>query len=318
VALFWGEDQFLVRDAARAHLQAFDVRATEVDGRAWQGGETSDLATPSLWGERRGLLVLDAAGLPEAGVREVETYLSAPPPDVVLVLTVVSRGARPPRLAGAVDAAGGTVRQVALRKQDVGRWLQERAKARNLRLTPPGASALQATLGDDPATLHQAVEQLAAAFGDESVGPDLVQAQFQGVGEQRVWDLCDQALGGRLPEAMVALRSLLEDREDALVILGGIASRIRDLLRVSELPARLPAAEAAKAVGLRFDWQIRRYREQAGRFAPGALADLHGLVVDADRALKGGVPGNVLLPTLVAAMAGRPEAALKVEIRSSR
>ncbi len=307
-----------MRDAARAHLHAFDVRATEIDGRAWQGGETSDLSTPSLWGERRGLLILDASGLPEAGTREVEAYLAEPSPDVVLVLTVVSRGARPPRLAGAVEKAGGTVRQAALRKQDVGRWLQERAKARDLRLTPAGASALQATLGDDAATLHQAVEQLAAAFGDGSVGPDEVRAQFQGVGEQRVWDLCDRALGGRLPQAMVALRSLLEDREDSLVILGGIASRIRDLLRVAELPPRLSSAEAARAVGLRFDWQVRRYREQAARFAPGALADLHSRVVDADRALKGGVPGNVLLPTLVAAMAGQREAALDVEIRSSR
>ena len=111
---------------------------------------------------------------------------------------------------------------------------------------------------------------------------------------------------------------MLDDREDALVILGGIASRVRDLVRVRSLPERLPSAEAAKRAGLRYDWQVRRYREQAARFTSEQLASLHGRVVEADRALKGGVPGSVLLPTIVAAMAGQPEAALDVEIRSSR
>jgi len=318
VALYWGADGFLLRDAARAHLAALGVHATDVDGRGWQGGETFDLSTPSLWGDRRGLLVLDAQSLPDHGVREMQAYLASPSPDAALILTLATRAAKAPRIATDVQQAGGMVRQVALRPQDTSRWVLERARARGLGLTPPGAAALQGTLGDDPATLAQAVEQLAAAFGERTVGPDEVGSQFQGVGEQRVWDLCDRALAGRLPDAMVALRSLLEEREDPLVILGGIASRIRDLLRVAGLSAGLSGAEAAKAAGLRFDWQVRRYREQAGRFTPAELADLHGKLVDADRALKGGVPGTVLLPTLVATMAGRPEAALDVEIRSSR
>jgi DNA polymerase-3 subunit delta len=185
-------------------------------------------------------------------------------------------------------------------------------------LSQPGAAALTAILGEDPATLHQAVIQLKSAFADRTVGPAEVQAQFRGVGEQRVWDLCDRAFAGRLGDALVALRSMLDEREDALVILGGIASRVRDLIRVRALPERLPAVEAAKRAGLRFDWQVRRYREQSGRFSPDELAALHGRIVEADRALKGGVPGSVLLPTIVAAMAGQPEAALDVRIRSSR
>ncbi len=102
------------------------------------------------------------------------------------------------------------------------------------------------------------------------------------------------------------------------MILGGIAARVRDLIRVRAVPERMPPAEAARAAGLRFDWQLRRYREQAGRFTEEELRSLHARVVEADRALKGGVPVDVVLPTLVAAMAGKPEAALEVEIRTSR
>ena len=63
-ALFWGEDEFLLRQAALQFLEERAAKATEVDAREWQGGEISDLSTPSLWGERRALSAAraDAAG----------------------------------------------------------------------------------------------------------------------------------------------------------------------------------------------------------------------------------------------------------------
>ena len=61
VYLFWGEDEFLLREAALEILG--DLRPREVDGADWEGGETADLATPSLFGERRALLVTNAKAL---------------------------------------------------------------------------------------------------------------------------------------------------------------------------------------------------------------------------------------------------------------
>jgi DNA polymerase-3 subunit delta len=138
------------------------------------------------------------------------------------------------------------------------------------------------------------------------------------LGEQRVWDLCDRALSGRLPEALVVLRSLLDQKEDPLLVLGGVASRVRDLLRVQGLPERISSTDAAKAAGLRFDWQVRRYREQARRFTPESLTRLHARIVEADRALKGGAPGDVVLAALVAVMAGEVDATLDLPMRVSR
>jgi DNA polymerase III subunit delta len=318
VVLFWGEDEFLLRQAALEHLAERGVRATEVDGSDWRGGETSDLATPSLWGEERALLVTSCQALSEQGARELLSYVAAPTPEAVCVLTLVSRARSLPRLAKQVQAAGGVVRQIALKRQDLPRWVLDRAKARGLVLTPPGATSLIGVIGEDPASLDQSVEQLATAFAGTSVGPEQIRSQFRGLGEQRVWDLCDRALSGRLPEALVVLRSLLEQREDPLMILGGIASRVRDLLRVQELPTRMSSADAAREAGLRYDWQVRRYREQARRFTPESLANLHGQVVQADRALKGGASAEVVLGALVAVMAGEEDAVLDLPMRVSR
>jgi len=318
VALFWGDDAFLLKLAALKLLAERGFQATEVEGADWRGGELSDLATPSLWGERRALLVTQCEDLSDTGQRELKTYLGGPAPDALCALTLVTRGKGPPPLAKSVQAAGGTVRHVALKRQDLPTWVAGRAETRGMKMTRPAAAAVVGSIGEDTAALDQAVEQLAGAFPGEVIGPEEVRAQFKGLGEQRVWDLCDQALSGRLSEALVTLRALIEAKDDPLLILGGIASRVRDLVRIRGLPERMPSAEAARASGIRFEWQVRRYREQAARFTAQELTVVHGWVVEADRALKGGVPGDVVLPSLVAVMAGESGAALDVPVRVSR
>ena len=305
VHLLWGTDDFLLRAAA---FEVFgELQPREVDGADWQGGETADLMTPSLFGERRALLIANARGLPDEGVRELAEYLRAPDPGtpVVLTATVGERAKAPAVLAKLVQTVG-TVTEVRVQRRDLPGWMLQRARTKALNLAPEGAAALLDTLGEDPAGLEQALDQLTSAFPGERVGAELVARQFRGLGEQHIWDLCDKAFARDLPGAMRSLRTLLEGRAEGLLILGGIISRLRDLLRVASLPERLPPAEAAKEAGLRFDWQVRRYREQARRFSPDELVELHGRMVWADRALKSGATEDVVLPIVVSAIAAGP------------
>ena len=88
------------------------------------------------------------------------------------------------------------------------------------------------------------------------------------------------------------------------MVLGGIAARLRDLLKVRSLPDRMPPAQVAKEAGLRFDWQARRYQQQARNFSMEQLVELHDRVTEVDRALKSGSTGDIVMPTLVTAIAG--------------
>jgi DNA polymerase III subunit delta len=319
VLLLWGGDEFLLREAAREALASRELNVTEVDASEWRGGETSDLATPSLWGERRGLLVAGCQAIGEAGARELRDYVAAPVDDTMCVITWVTHGKGAPAFAKAVQAGGGAVRQVAVGRKDLPRWVLERGSRHGVRLTPAAGAALVSAMGEEPAILDQAVRQLAVAFPGRPVGPEEVRLQFDGLGEQRVWDLCDHALAGRTPQALVVLRSMLAAREDPLLILGGIGSRVRDLIRVRALGDRRGSTnDIAREAGLRFDWQLRRYREQAGRFSPEELAVVHDRVVEADRALKGGMAGEIVLASLVNVLAGDRTAGLDVPVRVSR
>ena len=302
VLLLWGEDAFLLREAALAALG--DVRASEVDAAEWQGGELQDLATPSLFGDPRGLLVTDCRALPKDAMAELAAYLAAPDPQAPLILacTTAERGKPPAALLKLVEPVG-QARQVKVDRKDLEPWLVQRAKATGLDLTAPAARALVETLGEDAGALAGAVQQLAGAFAGQRVGPAQVREQFRGLGEQKTWDLCDKAFGKDLPGAIRALRSIEEGGDDALMILGGIASRLRDLIRVRALPDRMPPAQLAKEAGLRFDWQARRYQQQARNFSMAELVTIHRRLTEADRELKSGAQADVVMPALVAAIA---------------
>jgi DNA polymerase III subunit delta len=302
ISLLWGEDAYLLREAALSSIGS--LRATEVDAAQWQGGELQDLATPSLFGEPRALLITDARSLTKEAMGELNLYLAGPDPEAVLVICcqVTERGKVPVALEKVVKPVG-SVTQVAIARKDLEPWLVQRARKAGLDLAPQGARALVDTLGQEPGRLLEALDQLGSAFAGQRITPQLVARQFRGLGEQRVWDLCDKAFGKDLAGAIRSLRSVEAGGDDPLKVLGGVSSRLRDLIRVRALPERMPPAQAARAAGLRFDWQARRYQQQARNFSMQQLVELHGRVAEADRAMKSGSEGSVIMPTLIAAIA---------------
>jgi DNA polymerase-3 subunit delta len=302
VTLFWGEDEFLLREAAMSSLG--EIKPTEVDAAEWQGGELQDLATPSLFGEPRALLITDARSLTKEAMGELATYLQAPDPDVRLVICcqTAERGRVPAALEKLMKPVG-VITQAAIARKDLESWVMDRAHVAGVDLAGPAARTLVETLGEEPGQLASALEQLAGAFAGQRITPQVVAQQFRGLGEQKVWDLCDRAFGQDLPGAIRSLRSIEAGGDDALKTLGGISMRLRDLIRVRALPDRMPPAQVAKAAGLRFDWQARRYQQQARNYSMGALLDLHARVTEADRALKSGSTGDVIMPMLIARIA---------------
>lgn len=303
VVLLWGESDFLLREAAGRLLEG--IRPTEVEGAAWRPGSTADLATPSLLGEDRALLVTGLQAAPSEALDEIARYALEPNPDARLVLTyVVSTRAKAPPAKVLKQLQGrARIERIAIERKDLARWVAERARKRGVRATPAGAAALVETVGEDPSVLGQSVTQIADAFPEEGLTPSTVAAQFRGFGERRIFELCDAAFGGNARDALRYLAAMLGAREQPLAILGGVAARVRDLLRVRSLPPSMPLKNVAREAGLRFDWQARRYREQAGRYEPHHLADIHRRVVEADAQLKQGGQGDVVLAMLVTRIA---------------
>jgi DNA polymerase-3 subunit delta len=304
VVLLWGEDDFLLREAATDLVG--DRLATEIGAPEWQGGELQDLATPSLFGDRRALIVSDAKSLHKDAISELAGYVASPAPDSILVLTAtVGERAKAPAALERIVKDAGEVREVAApARKDLEAWVVQRARERGWELSGRAARSLIESTSESPAELASCLEQVVSAFPGEPITPELVASQFRGIGEHRTWDLCDRAFSKDLPGAIRSLRSIEEAGGDALMVLGAIASRLRDLIKVRALPERMSPADVAREAGLRFDWQARRYRRQAGSYSLERLAALHDQVTDTDRALKSGSDAEVVMPVLIAAIAG--------------
>src|SRR5688500_7831478 len=306
VVMLWGESGFLLREAAHDALGADPF--AEVEGDAWHPALLGDLATPSLFGERRALLVTEAEDLNAEAVAEVAAYALEPNPDgrLVLAVTVTARAKAPPARLNKMLQGRAHIQRVGIDRKELPRWVIARAKEAGIPASAAGANAMIETVGEDPAVLAQSVAQLADAFPADGVTPETVAAQFRGLGDRRIWELCDAAFGRNGPLAVRHLQAMLDAREQPLAVLGGVAARLRELLRVGGLPPGMKPAEAARAAGLRFDWQVRRYREQVARFHEGELGDLHTRVVEADSQIKLGGAPEVVLTKLVAGIAGEP------------
>ena len=182
---------------------------------------------------------------------ELAAYLASPDPDAPLVICAqVGDRAKVPAALDKLVKPVGQVLEVKIARKDLEPWLLQRAKRDGVDVTPPAVHALVEILGEEPGQLVAALQQLGSAFTGQRVTPLIVAQQFRGLGEQKVWDLCDRAFGKDLPGAIRSWRSIEEGRDDALMVLGGIASRLRDLMKVRALPERMPPAELARAAGL--------------------------------------------------------------------
>lgn len=303
VVLLWGENLFLLRETAKRLLGETPV--TEIEGSAWRPGMSSDIATPSLFGESRAMLLTGVQDLDKEGLEEIAAYALEPNPDAKLVMTAVvsarARGA-PVKLTKMLQGRA-EIERIAVDRRDLPDWVRTRAAARGVPATADGARALVETVGEDPALLDQAIVQLSGAFAEEGLTARTVAAQFRGFGDRKIWDLCDAAFVGDGPQALRHLTAMLAARDQPLAILGGIASRLRDLIKVRAVPPGTPPGRVAKVAGLRFDWQAKRYLQQARRYTEGGLADLHARLLETDRLLKVGAQGDVVLPMVVAAIA---------------
>ncbi len=214
-----GERQEML-ERARALLEEAGVDGVErfdVPGRG--GGEQSDgpmrpevermipaLQSASLFGGRRGVMVVDAQNLQAAEV-DVVVDLTAAVDGEAIVLVFVADGSLPSRLGKAVKAGGDVHSVKKMRERDAAAWLGRAAKERKIRLDGDAAGALLQRFGSDVAALGQALDQLAAAEGP--VTAEEVAARFRNRPDEPMWHYADALAAGDTGEALRRLADFL-------------------------------------------------------------------------------------------------------------
>ena len=274
-----------VLDRIRAEEGTDPLSEAEFDGKTEAASVVEALTTSSLLGGRRLVIVREADGLGKEVVEALAAYLEQPSADSILVLIASGRT----KLDPIAKKIGATVALDPPKGRRLASWVRERGRAHRLKIDDRGAWALIDSVGSELRELDGALEQLATSLGNDArVGPAEVRAAFPRLADERIYVFTDAVGERKLPIAMVALRRLLDQGEEPLVIFGALAAHVRRLLRIRRHVESGPRV-IADALGMP-EWRAERMLRQARAYKEEELIDAMETLAGADVDIKGEFP----------------------------
>lgn len=250
-------------------------------------GDIADALAPSLFSERRALIIKDLQDLPEDNRDEVIRYIQQPDPSTTVVF-IHKGGVKGKALLDAIKKAKAEIVSCDPLKKEAEKEDFVRSLFLDLgRKASAGAvSALVGALGNDLRELQGAVGQIAADAPTGLIDEAIVDKYHQGRVETTGFDVADATLDGNLSVALITLRSALETGTDPVMITSAIASSLRSLAKVAGANRNQKSFELAGQLGMA-PWQIDKARRQLNRWSPAQIADAVGAIAQADAEVKG-------------------------------
>jgi DNA polymerase-3 subunit delta len=236
----------------------------------------------------RYLLVDDVGSWKAAAAAPLTDALATFPPDTVLVLIV--RGKPLKSLAGAVEQAGGEVRDhPAPKPWELPKWATGRARELGLRLDGEAAKALVAIAGPSQQRMSRELEKIAIAVHPEATATlEDVERLAAGEASPKVYDLADAVVAGDVESAIALAEELSEWGERPSRFVYPIVGRLREVHRAAELlEGGMTEKELAGALKMP-PWRAKKVVALARRADREALARAICRFADLEVDLRGG------------------------------
>lgn len=314
VTMVVGDEELLVERAITAvigvaRLADADTDVRDLAGASLEPGQLAELTSPSLFGERRVLVVRDVEQLPKEVVDEVVASCRDVADEVAIVV-VHKGGARGKPLLDAVVALGADRVECAklTRPGERIEFVRDEFRTAGRIVSENGARALIDAVGNDLRELAAACAQLCTDT-DGQVDGELVARYYRGRAEATGFAVSDRALEGRLGEALEQLRWALAVGVAPVLITSALAQGIRALAKVASAPRGLRGAELARELEMP-PWKVDRVRAQLPGWTPTGVAAAVTAIAQADEQVKGGGTdaGYALEKAVLAIVAARAAA----------
>lgn len=250
-------------------------------------GDIADALAPSLFSERRALIIKDLQDLDEDCKVEITRYLD----EIDLTTTVIfvhKGGVKGKALLDAIKKAKPEIIACdAIKKEaEKEQFVKELFLDSGRKASPAAIKALVGALGSDLRELQQAVSQISLDAPSGTIDEAMIDKFHQGRVETSGFDVADATLDGNLPIALVTLRSALETGTDPVMVTSAIASSLRSLAKVSGANRGTKSFELAGELGMA-PWQIDKARRQLAAWSPRGIAAAVEAVAKADADVKG-------------------------------
>ena len=251
-------------------------------------GEISDALSPSLFSERRALVLRDLQDLIEDAKPEISRYLDQTDPTLTLVL-VHKGGVKGKALLDQIKKAKPEIITCDPLKKES----EKEEFVKNLFLdlgrkaTPGAISALVNATGNDLRELSASVSQLASDSPAGAIDETHVDKYHQGKIETTGFDVADKVMDGNFAESLITLRHALTTGTDPVMITSAIASSLRGIAKVSGTNRGQRSFDLAGELGMA-PWQIDKARRQLNGWNANTLTAAVEAIALCDAQVKGG------------------------------
>src|SRR5919204_3577240 len=236
VTLVLGEEDLLAERAVAAVVAAATAElgagttVEEVRGGALPDGFAMGLATASLFGGGRVVVVEEAEALDGPARAAVLALAADPSPATAVVLRAAAPG-RQARFFKDLQPHAAVVQVAKLRPSERASWLRAEVRRLGRKADEAAVAALIDTVGQDLRDLAGAVAKLHVAVPPPAALTAAHVAEFLTPSAERgVFDLTDAVFGGDAQAALGHLDALLAQGEDPPGLLGMLARQLRLLL----------------------------------------------------------------------------------------
>lgn len=249
-------------------------------------GDISDALAPSLFSERRALVIRDLQDLPEESKGEITRFLEDSDP-TISVIFVHKGGVKGKALLDQIKKSKTEViacdqLKKESEKQD---FVKNVLLDLGRKITPGAISALVNATGNDLRELTSACTQIASDTTGV-IDEEVVDKYHQGKIETTGFDVAEAALEGDVSRALLTLRNAIATGTDPVMVTSAIASSLRGLAKVSGTNRGAKSFELAGALGMS-PWQIDKARRQLAHWSPQGIAKAVIAIAQADAQVKG-------------------------------
>ncbi len=291
IVLLKGTEDYFV-DRVTEHLSGLardldpEVEITRVEAGAYESRMIDTWLSPSLFDERRHLVVDGVEAATDAFITDLLAHVEGLGPTLEDVSIVLRHGGgvRGKKLLDRIAKAGFPVVACDPIKRDADKlaFVTTFVKGARRAITREAAQALVDATGSDLRELAAACQQLC----DDAVGritPEIVERYYGGRVEVTGFRVADAALSGNGAHAVTLARHALATGVAPVPLVAVLGMKLRTLAGVSAMRSRGLTAGDLKIA----PWQLDRARRDLQGWTPEGLARAITAVADADAAVKG-------------------------------
>lgn len=271
------------------------LEISEVSEGEYQSGTLLTLASPSLFGDER-LIVITGAN--EELIADTESYLANLSEGSTLVVRIPNSVGQNAKFKTAFAKRALTISCEELKRDtDKIEFIKAEFKRSNVSIDAVAAKLLLQAFNSDLGELGAACSQL-CSLGKAGIGQVEVEAIFSGRLETNAFKIADAAMAGNAAEAIRLFRHGSSTGIDVVALTAALTMRIRQLARLFNDRNANPAV-----LGMA-PWQIDKAKRELAGWSESELVELVQLAAKTDADVKGAArEPEYSVETLLLAMA---------------